>query len=200
MNVSEGVVRFPPHRARPSGRQWLLDERILAAAASCPGVQFVVKAYPHDDFPIELSPLAETIRDRGYRNCRIVRQPPLPAILPAADLFISDCPLLSFFEMLTTDVPVVLCGWEMPWPFREPDWHPATVPMWGDRVTYLETLEEVEKVLPELFRRLPLPPVTDDRLLCAFGTHLNDGRSVERAQAVIEDLIRASRGARLNVQ
>lgn len=195
-NASEGLVRFPPHRARSSWRQWLLEERILAAAAACPGVQFVIKAYPHNDFPVERSPLAEAIRDRNYRNCRIVQRPPLPAVLPAADLLISDCPFLSFFEMLTTDLPVVLCGWEMPWPFRAPGWHPDTVPMWGTRVIHLEMIEDIDKVLPDLFRRLPLPPVTDDLLLRTFGTHLNDGRSAARAQAVIEGLIRGAEAAR----
>lgn len=188
-SVSEGVVRFPPHRARSSGRQWQLEERVLAAAAACPDIQFVIKAYPWCDFPADRTPLEEAIADRGYRNCRVVRQTPLEEVLAAADFFVADCPSLLFFEMLTTVRPVALCGWEMPWPFTRSQWHPDSVPMWRDRVHYLETLEDIDKTLPGLFRRLPLPSATDESLLRAFGTHRSDGRSAERAWAAVERVL-----------
>lgn len=190
-STGEGVVRYPSHRARSTGRQWRLEERILAAAASCPDVRLVIKTYPHHERESDRTPLEETLRERGPSNCRIVNAP-LEAILPAADLLIADNPSFSFFEMITTDLPVVLCGWEMPWPFAPGRWHPAVTPMWRHRITFLETLEEMEEKLPSLFQRLPRPPVTDNALLRDFGTHLDDGRSAERAWAALENIIASS--------
>lgn len=189
--VPEGVVRYPPHRARPSNRQWLLEERILAAAGLCPGIELIVKAYPrvHLGLSADRTPLEETLRDRSPTNCRVVRSVPFAEVLAAADLFIADCPTLVFYEMLLTDRPIVLCGWENPWPFSPQRWHPAVEPMWKDRIVYLETLEDVDKILPDVFGRLPLPPVSDQKLLRRFGTHRNDGLSVQRAREAVQTLI-----------
>jgi hypothetical protein len=186
---AEGAVRYPPHRARPSNRQWQLEERILAAASLCPGITLLVKAYPDSGESGGWTPLENAINDRGYANCRVIRSSALADVLAAADLYIADNPSLSFFEALITDKPVVLCGWESALPFDPGANHPSNHRAWCNRITYLHTLEDIDKTLPELFAKLPLPPVTDDALLRGFATHRNDGQSAERAWQALEAIV-----------
>lgn len=186
-NPGEGAIRQPPHRARSTGQQWILEQHLLGAAGACPDVHLLIKTYPYHQVPWDRTPIEETLQERGPSNCRIVRAP-LGALLAGADLLIADTPTFSFFEMLATDLPVVLCGWEMPWPFEPERWHPAITPMWRDRVIYLETLDDLDRRLPEIFRRLPLPRADNATLLREFGTHLDDGDSVERAWRALANL------------
>ena len=104
-------------------------------------------------------------------------------------MFITDYPSTSFLEMLTTDRPILFCGHELPKKFDPDKWHPSFLDMWKERVSYAEDLKDFLNLLRTSLREKRFKPVeSEDTLLRLFGTHLNDGKSAERAHAFLENL------------
>jgi hypothetical protein len=128
------------------------------------------------------------VKDWRLKNCMVVDEP-FTSLLPLADMFVTDYPATSFLEMLTTDRPILCCGYQLPWPWTPGKWHPSVLEMWRERVVYADDLEEFLELLRTHLREERFQPVgNNNALLKLFGTHLDDGCSAQRAHAFLESL------------
>ena len=125
--------------------------------------------------------------DSKPKNCIAISES-FQSVLPMADMFMTDYPSTTFLEMLTTDRPILFCGYELTWPWAD-DWHPSNQEMWSERVAYADGLDEYLGLMRTYFREERFQPVeSTNTLLKMFGTHLDDGKSVERAYEFLESL------------
>ena len=187
----DGTIRAAPYRARSPGRMFDLERRIVETLAEFQSINSVVKLPRPVREPC--SPIAEFIRDRQWKHINVVTDP-FQTVLPAADLFVTDYPSTSFLEMLTTDRPILVCGAELPQKFNRETWHPAVLDMWKERVAYADDLDEFLGLLRTYLREERFEPVhSKNTLLKLFGTHIDDGKSAERAYEFILSLANRQR-------
>lgn len=165
-----------------------MQRRLVGAFNEFPEIQFVLKLPDGPLYPF--SPIADLVRDRQLKNCVVITDP-LTSVLPMADLFVTDTPTTAFLEILATQRPVLFCGYQMAKPWAPDRWDPSRLEMWQERVAYSDDLEEFLELLRSYLREERFEPVSSqDTLLKLFGTHLDDGKSVERAHAFLETLAR----------
>ena len=163
-----------------------LEQSILKVFSEFPDIQFVVKLLYTPFSPT--SPTAQLVRDKQLKNVAVITEPFL-SLLPMGDMFITDYPALPLLEMLTTDRPILLCGYLQPWPWAPGKWHPSVLDMYKERIAYADDLEEFLELLRTYLREEQFQPVrSENTLLKLFGTHLDDGKSVDRAYAFLEPL------------
>lgn len=180
----DGNTRPIPTRNRSPARMFQIERAIADVASEHPGIQFVVKLHSVG----ATSPIERYIEDRHYTNCKVVRGK-FQGMVHLADALIVDMPGLVFLEMLTTDRPILFCGHELPQKFNSEKWHPSILPMWKERVLYAEHLDEFLEMLRDFLRKGEFAPVkSSDEMLRLFGTHLDDGRSAERALAILMEI------------
>ena len=104
-------------------------------------------------------------------------------------MFILDVPSTSLLEALTTDRPIILCGYRFPWAWSPNDWHPSILDMWQERVQYEENLREFLDLVRNNLSDGTFKSVnSEDKMLKLFGTYLDDGNSVERTYSFLESL------------
>ena len=182
----DGNIRLAPYRSRSPSRMFSLERSIIEVFAEFPHIQFVVKAKRSTFTPY--SPTVQFVRDRQFRNVKVISGSFL-SYVPMADMFITDYPSTAFLEMLTTDRPILVCGHDLPRKFNLEKWHPSMLDMWKERVVYADDLEEFLELLRAHLREERFQAVeSSNTLLKLFGTHLDDGRSVDRAYTFLEGL------------
>jgi hypothetical protein len=188
----DGSIRAAPYRSRSPSRMFRMEQRIAEVFSEFPETQFVLKLPASPYYPC--SPIAQLVRDRRLENCVVITAP-FTSVIPAADLFVSDYSSTSFLEMLTTDRPILFCGYGLPWPRNPANWPPSVLEMWQERVAYADDLEEFLELLRTYLREGRFQPVqSSNTLLKLFGTHVDDGRSAERAHAFLESLAHQEAG------
>lgn len=181
----DGYLRPIPARGRSPSLMFEIERAIADVCGRFPQFQFVFKLH---SVHVE-SPIRQYIEDKRYSNCKVTRRP-LRELLRLADAFVTDFPSTSLLEMLTTDRPILFCGHELPQKFNAQKWHPSILSMWKERVLYAEHLDEFLEMLRDFLRKGDFSPVkSSDEMLRLFGTHLNDGRSAERAVAELKKII-----------
>lgn len=182
----EGNMRIAPYRSRSPSRAFYIEKQFVDVFAEFPNIQFVVKLHCSASEPC--SPIAQLIRDRHLENC-VISTEPFVSMIPMADMFITDYPSTTFFEMLTTDRPILVCGHDLPKKFNPEKWHPSNLDMWKERVVYADDLDEFLNLFRTHLKEERFQAVrSEDTLLRLFGTHLNDCKSAERAHAFLENL------------
>ncbi len=182
----DGNLRMAPYRGRSPSRMFRLEQSILNVFSEFPDIQFVVKLLYAPFSPT--SPTAQLVRDNQLKNVAVITEPFL-SLLPMGDMFITDYPALPLLEMLTTDRPILLCGYLQPWPWAPGKWHPSVLDMYKERIAYADGLEEFLELLRTYLREEQFQSVrSENTLLKLFGTHLDDGKSVDRAYAFLEPL------------
>ena len=181
----EGNIRIAPYRGRSPSLTYQIQRKLLEVFSEFPHIQFVLKLHVPPGHPC--SPIAQEVKDRRLVNC-VTMTEPLTSLLPMADMFITDYPTTSFLEMLTTDRPILVCGYQLPRRWAA-DWHPSVLEMWKERVVYADDLEEFLELLRVHLKEERFQPVQSaNTLLKLFGTHLDDGQSVHRAHVFLESL------------
>jgi hypothetical protein len=186
----DGNIRITPYRSHSPSRRFALEQRFVETFSEFPDIQFILKLPLHINYPC--SPIAQLVQDRQISNCIVITEP-FTSLISIADLFITDYASTNFLEMLTTDRPVLLCGYQFPLPWAPGKWHPSVLPMWQERVAYAEDLEEFLDLMRTYLGEERFQAVeSDDTLLKLFGTHLDDFKSVERAHDFLESLIEPS--------
>ena len=182
----DGNIRAAPFRGRSPSRMFHLERSIVEALSEYPQNNLVVKLQYSSHHPT--SPIASWVRDKKLDNVRILDEP-FQSLIGMADLFITDYPSTSFLEMLTTDKPILVCGHDLPKKFDPDRWHPSMLEMWSERVEYSDDLNEFLNLLRSYLRDGRFHPVqSNNMMLKLFGTHLDDGRSIERAYEFLVDL------------
>lgn len=192
----EGNMRISPHRSRSPSRSYELERALLRTFSEFPDVQFVLKLHITHGHPC--SPIVQEIRDLGVKNCVTITDP-FSLLIPMADMFITDYPSTSFLEMQTTDKPILVCGHQLPIPMSA-NWDPSLLDIWQERIAYSDDLEEFTNLLRDYLKNNRFQPVkSENAILKLFGTHLDDGRSVNRAHDFLVSLERSERSKQLEV-
>jgi hypothetical protein len=191
----DGNIRPAPFRSRSPSVLYEIQRQIVDVFADFPEIQLVVKLHPSHLDP--RSPVVDLIKDRRLKNCVAVIEP-FTSLLPIADLFIGDHCSTAFLEMLTTDRPVLFCGHLLPSPWAPGKWHPSLLEMWKERVAYSDQMDAFLESLRSYLREDRFQPVeSNNTLLKLFGTHLDDGKSVQRAHDFLKSL--AFKSQKVNV-
>lgn len=182
----DGNIRTAPYRGRSPSRMFEIESRIIEVFTEFPETQFIIK------LPFSLihpcSPIAQTILEQEATNCLVITEP-LTSVLCLADMFVFDYSSTSFLEALTTDKPVFFCGHEYPLGWDPEKWPPYIEHMWNERVVYSGDLDEFLSLLRTNLQEKNYQPVrSNDTFLKLFGTHLNDGKSDERAYKFLNSL------------
>ena len=184
--VMDGNIRSAPYRARSPATMFEMERRIVEAFGEFPNIQFVVKL-PSSAFN-PTSPIAQWIKDQNLRNCVVITDP-FSHLLAMADMFVLDLPSTAFLEALTTDKPILYTGHESPLPWEPLEQHPNILGMWKERIAYADDLEVFLELLRTYLTEERFQPVeSENTLLKQYGTHLDDGRSAERAHQFLESL------------
>jgi len=155
-----------------------LLQRLLPVFAEYP-VNLFYKPFPQDYTD---NPISSFIEQR-VPNGRMIRGAwPLTDLMWAADAVVLDFPSTAITEVLLTDKPV-LCYAGREWARMFPEARRALL----KRAMVPETPDECEAQLREFLEKRDFTPLVspDDEFLRLYATHLNDGRSAERAADTI---------------
>ena len=182
----DGNIRIIPYRSQSPSRRFSIEREIIEVFANHPQVQFIVKFPLLPEYPF--SATARLIKDLNIENCFIITDPFLD-LIPIADMFVTDYTSTNFIEMLTTDKPILVCGQDFPLPWNPDKWHPSILQMWRERVEYYDDLPEFKENLDKKLLSMEFNSISsDDTLLKLFGTHKNDGCSLERAISALDNI------------
>ncbi len=165
-----------------------LLQRAMLVFAEFPQVRLLYKDFV-PSFSLA-SPMEVFIR-RSVPNGEVIRNVSLPLLCQAADAIIVDHIITALGEVLLTRKPVLAYCPEGPWPVLEP---PDARALLRRRAQLAETPETFLSAIREFlhtgqFAELDAP---DNSFLRAYSTHLDDGRSAERAAEAVLSAIAAS--------
>ena len=174
-----------PSRSRLPSVDFQIGRAITDLFREFPDIDFIFKPHPGDLDSL----FVKYIEGAGQNNSKVLTGS-FRELLHLADAFVVDYPSTTFLEMLTTDRPILFCGHKLPVRFNSEKWHPSILPMWQERIMYADDLESFIEMLRSFLREGRFEPVeSSDEMLRLFGTHLDDGKSAERAVAAIRDII-----------
>lgn len=182
----EGNLRMAPQRNRTPSLTFDIQRAFLDVFTEFPEIQFVFKLQAIQGHPC--SPIIQVLQDLQPPNVIAITDP-LTSVIPMADMFITDYPSTSFLQMLTTKTPILVCGHKLPRRWA-PDWHPSVLDMWQERVAYTDDLPDFLNLMRTHFREGMFQPIdSSNTLLKQFGTHIDDGKSADRAHEFLKALI-----------
>lgn len=155
-------------------------------------LHFVYKPFPE----LPLDPILKVIAARSP-NCRVVTDFPAPLLLRACDAFIIDIPSTGLLEVLLTNKPMLVFS-----DSRFIVLRPEARMLLHKRVTLSETPEDYLKQLRLFLSRGNFQELenADREFLRAYGTHLDNGRSAERALKAILEIAQAHAPRHLAVE
>ena len=156
-----------------------LQEALVAMAREFPQYDFIFKAFPYQDQ--RDTPAVALARTTGS-NCHVEFEQPLPALIARADLIVVLFPSTALLEALLTDKPVIVLVDPRFVRMRPP----ARAALERRAIVSSSPEDFVEQVRERLRRGdFTLPAAVDDQFLRDYGTHLDDGKSAERALAAL---------------
>lgn len=182
-----GDGRYFSYHMYPDIWLWRLQRQVIETCSQFSDVQLIVKLYPRSGIRRDLihNPIVDWLKDAQLPMCRVVQNIPFKDLLPIGSLFIIDLPATTLLEALTTTKPIIT--------FADTRWlrlDPAAAALLRKRVILSESskqfLQDIKTILSQPDWTLPEP--VNDEFLRAYGTHLNDGRSAERASHLLLDL------------
>jgi hypothetical protein len=173
-----GDARYFSRHIYPDIWYWRLQRIVVERCARLAPERVLVKLPPAE--PAQ-SPLARWIADREFPNVDVVRDVAFADVVADAGLVVLDSPATTLLQALAAGVPVVA--------FADSQW----MTFHADAVEQLRRTAsfstDVEAFLEEVERAIAAPPQPDDHtFLREYGTHLDDGRSAQRAAAALETL------------
>ncbi len=159
-----------------------LQQRILKRCAEFPNVRILYKPF---SFEYATNPMPEFIA-KSVPNGRTLAHP-LGELIWAVDAIIVDFPSTPLNEVLLTDKPVIAYA-DRYWARMLPQAKQAL----QKRALVSETPEEFEEQVACFLAAGNFAPIAhpDNEFLRLYGTHLDDGRSAQRAADII---VRAAR-------
>jgi hypothetical protein len=182
----DGNLRIIPYRSQSPSRRFSIEREIIDIFSKHPQIQFILKFPLLSEYPF--SATARLVRDLNITNCFIITDAFMD-LIPIADMFVTDYTSTNFIEMLTTNIPILVCGHEFPLPWNPEKWHPDILDMWRERVEYCEDLAEFKEKLDKKFSAMDFETVdSSSTLLKLFGTHRNDGLSLKRAVFALDQI------------
>ncbi len=166
-----------------SERRVFQDQSVIASRLRMllekDSVEVIVKLHPSDQYqePPWLSEFA------GVKNTRIVKdEAPLPELLRRAEAVVLDFPSTTLLQAIATGLPVFVLTRHLRYP-RE------TEAMLGRRACVADDAGVLMNGLQAFLESGVYPANLEDMLfLEGYGTHLNDGKSGERAVEIVSNV------------
>lgn len=184
VSVLHGDINIFNYGMYPDWWYWRFQREVIRICTKHTNVEIIVKLFPRTWTGLPRhpahNPLEDWLETTRLPRCRVVYDTPrLHDLLSEADMFIIDLPSSTTpLEVLATNKPVLMLAdsrWVRLLPHAEALLRKrAIVATNGDQF-----LQELEAFVQRDEWHLP-QPVNDD-FLKAYGTHLNDGASAERA-------------------
>lgn len=175
-----GDGRYFSYHMYPDIWFWRLQRRVIETCTECQNIQLIVKLYPQKGIRKDLihNPIRDWLNDVSLPNCQALEHTPFTDLLSIGDLFIIDVPATTLLEALTTTKPIIT--------FADHKWvkvDSAAAALLRKRVILAESAEQFLYEIGNFLQCSDwcLPQQVNDEFLRAYGTHLNDGRSAERA-------------------
>lgn len=117
-------------------------------------------------------------------NIRVQSEGRFSDLLSGARAIVIDCPTTTFYEACLTEKPIFVT-------IKHLDYTHEALSLLKKRAVCTETAEELVKKLDEFLKIGSYPADTKNReFIRAYGTHLDDGRSAERAEAECVKIIK----------
>lgn len=153
--------------------------QVMATLTGFPDLRFVYKPFPER----QADPLLSVI-ERIAPNVIAESHLRVPALVQASDACIVDIPSTGLLEALVTAKPLLVFSDR-----RFVNLRSEAAGLLRKRARLAETPEDFLAQLKDFLRgdlrELAAP---DQRFLAAYGTHLNDGQSAERAASAVEEI------------
>ncbi len=154
-----------------------VQAEMVSAAREFLDYDFVFKAFPNQAD----TPAIRLARKPGS-NCQVESKNRLEILMARSDLIVLNFPSTALTEALITDRPILLFA-----DGRSIRMYPEAKAALAKRVMLNETAEGFIATYRKLLASGKFEPVVnpDQSFLQMYGTHLNDGRSAERALSAI---------------
>lgn len=172
-NVIPRNNRYLDYGNLPDVTEGEVQAAMVSIAREHPAYDFVLKPFPDQtDTP------AVRLAGRAGSNCR-VEGTPLPALMAGAHVIVLSFPSTALLEALVTDSRVVVFA------------DARSIHLFDSAAAALRRRASVAETLPEFLSSIRAAlaadddPPDDDTFLRLYGTHLNDGRSADRAFAAL---------------
>jgi hypothetical protein len=177
-----GRNRRIPYCDYDSNRYWQWQKQIVEVFRRHPEVEFIVRPFPSNQW---FNPIVDYLRALDLHNCRVETRRAFSSLVGETDLFLLDFDGTSMLEALITDKPIIVFAEQESTWFR-----PPALDLLEKRVVYARSLEDYLRHIEEaLSKQVWKEPVTSDEFLRAHGTHLNGGKSAERAARAITEIV-----------
>lgn len=156
-----------------------LQEAMVACAREFAAHEFIFKAFPYHDQ--RDTPAVALARTPGS-NCRVEFDTPLPSLIAEADLIALLFPSTALLEALLSDRAVIVLVDP-----RFVEMRAAARAALERRATVADAPAQFLDQLRGLLQdgRFQVSTPVDDQFLREFGTHLDDGKSADRAVAAL---------------
>lgn len=157
-----------------------------------PRLRFVYKPFPI----LPQDPIVKVIADR-CPNCQVVTDISVPELIQASDTCIIDIPSTALLEALLTNKPMLVFS-----DSRFISLRPEARILLRKRVTLSETPEDYLNQLRMFLSQGRFHELehADREFLRAYGTHLDDGRSAQRAMNALQEIVWAHAPRDLDVE
>jgi len=173
-------VHLPPYFS--DNRFWRVQSAILDVLSKNNDYDIIVKCHPNPIY--REPPLNLYAQEKGFRNCRFLKDESFTELLQMAEIIIIDWPSTTLLQALTTSKPIfVYTGHH--------DLDEETETLLKRRAYCFSDVDELKKSL-DLFLVSKLDvevDLKDMEFLKVYGTYLGDGRSCIRAANTLIKII-----------
>jgi len=162
-----------------------VEKKIVKAFQKFPEAQFLLKLFP---FQGMTDPIVDFARHEGFRNLRFVKWTPFVKLLDLADLVVVEVYSTPLMEALAAGKPIVMfTGQESPL---------ESLGDVSEAVHFAGNTDQLERLLRSFLRGDPaaFPRKNGEAFLRKYGTHLNDGRSAQRALEALKTIALGQEG------
>jgi hypothetical protein len=178
-----GDFRYHSYHMYPDIWYWRLQREVVCECARRRDANLIVKLYPANK-DIILNPLVDWLRDNPIYNCKVTDSP-FVEVMGFADAFAIDTPTTTLLQAITTEKPVIALADTTFLRFDR-----RALKLLRRRAIVSETAAEFLKSIADFLAHedWTLPSPVNDDFLIEYGTFLNDGRSDDRAVALLRKL------------
>jgi hypothetical protein len=178
-----GDFRYHSYHMYADVGYWRFQRRVVRACSQFSDVRVIVKVYPTRKDLVG-NPLVEWLEDSQFHNCE-VNDSPFNEVLGLADAYIIDTPSTALLQALSTKKPVIVLADSFYLRFDT-----RAEALLRKRAIVADTseefLQEINKFL--VLRDWTVCEPVNDEFLIQYGTHMNDGRAVDRSEKLLYDL------------
>ena len=182
-------ISFPTYPVEYDLQLWSVQQKIMDCAKKNPEINIAIKLHPGH---VDRKPLNEYKTDNNISNIYlVVSESSVSEMVEASDMVILDLVSTSILQVLRYNKPVFVYTGNSP-----PDPGPAR--LLRKRAYVYDREDDFADAITRFIRKDRFPLTDDERLvdlnntefLQSYGTHLNDGKSADRAAAFLKKILK----------